>query len=141
MFALSWFLPALTLNMTHGTIPGWDAFLIALTSPLTRDGQLHPPNFQGLLALMSALTSPLFSASAWIVFRPPRSRLNVVAWFALAAFALNSQWCFLLGSDLRKNLSAGYFLWWFSFLVLAAGLFDLSRHKPGESAAPAYAHA
>jgi len=35
---------------------------------------------------------------------------------------------YLFGSD-RKNLRIGYFLWWFSFLFVGLGVFDLSTRR------------
>jgi hypothetical protein len=32
----------------------------------------------------------------------------------------------------RQDLRIGFFLWWLSFLLVALGLFDLSRHEEGK---------
>ena len=48
------------------------------------------------------------------------------------AFVVNTHWYVLYGGSAREDLRIGYFLWWLSFLLMALGLFDLSRSEVGK---------
>jgi hypothetical protein len=76
---------------------------------------------------MSAATTLLFVlGSMWVVWAGSRAVRRASAWIAASSFIVNAQWFLHFGSD-RIDLRVGYFLWWFSFLLLAIGLFQLSR--------------
>ena len=127
--ASAWFLPAVT-GLDGGTLgptlKGFEAFVMALSAA-------QPDNFgagKSLLAILSVLTSLLFViASPWVIWRGTGTIRRFSAWAAAGAFVLNAHWN---GWDL--GLGIGYFFWWSSFAVLAAGLFDLTRHE--ETAEP-----
>ena len=78
-----------------------------------------------MLSTMSAVATLLFIlGSVWVVWLGSRAVRRVSAWVAASAFVINAHWCVFvfLGAD-PKDLKIGYFLWWFSFLLLAIGLF------------------
>lgn len=121
--ASAWFLPAVT-GLDGGkigpTLKGFEAFLMALSAA-------QPDNFvtfgvgYSLLAILSVLTSLLFViGSPWVILRGTRTIRRFSAWVAAVAFVLNTHW---IGWEL--GLGIGYFFWWCSFFVVAAGLFDL----------------
>jgi hypothetical protein len=60
--------------------------------------------------------------SPWVVLRGSQSLRRFSAWAAATAFVVNIHWIFIFGSA-RSELAIGFFLWWFSFLLLAIGLF------------------
>jgi len=79
-----------------------------------------------VLTIASAATTILFIVgSPLAVWWGSRSVRRSCAWVAITAFVVNAHWYVLAGSD-RKALSVGYFLWWFSFSLLAVGLFGIS---------------
>jgi hypothetical protein len=124
--AAAWFLPVHKDGVTfpHG-LPGWEAFSVAA---LAAHNGLNAPNWWfAVLSTMSAATTPLFIiGSIWVVARGSSALRRTSAWIAASAFLLNAQWCIY---PMRKDLRIGYFLWWFSFLLLAIGLFDLSKRR------------
>jgi hypothetical protein len=82
-----------------------------------------------VLSAISAVTTPLFIfGSLWVVSRGSSTLRRASAWVATFAFIVNAHWYVLFGSD-RKDLRIGYFLWWFSFLFVGLGLFDLSTRR------------
>lgn len=134
--ASAWFLPVVT-GLDGGkigpTITGLEAFVMALSAVM-------PGNFRNfgagysLLAIVSVLTSLLFAiGSPWVILRGTRALRRFSAWAATVAFVFNAHWN---GWDL--GLGIGYFFWWSSFAVLAAGLFDLTGRK--EAAEPTPTH-
>jgi len=60
--------------------------------------------------------------SPWVVLRGSRSVRKFSAWAAAAFFVFNTHWIVIFGSE-RSQLTIGYFVWWFSFFLLAIGLF------------------
>lgn len=137
--AVAWFLPVITDGVRFPSgLPGWEAFHVALTS--VRGYQAG--TFSGIgavAATLSAVTTIFFVVgSPWILWRGSQSARRVAAWIAAASFVLDGHWYFFYGRG-DSGLMIGYFLWWFSFLVLAIGLFDLAGRcgtasKAGESA-------
>ena len=131
--AAYWFLPAVRISMID-RLPGWGAFLVVsrmLWSPM--DSYDHWYN--AVLALLSVVATVLFVVgSPWVVFRGSRLVLRTSAWSAAVAFVINAHWVVLGGSD-RWDLRIGYFLWWLSFALLAAGLF-VSATEPAQRQTP-----
>lgn len=134
MHAVAWFLPAtrgrqgLEINTV---VSGWEAFLVAAWSIFPHDGRPFDVPFRRLLIALSILSTILFIfASPWIVWRAPRRFQRASAWAAVAAFTINVQW-YVISLSENPGLSIGYFLWWWSFALLAIGLFDLSRQRSG----------
>jgi hypothetical protein len=129
--AVAWFLPVITdgVRFPNG-LPGWEAFQTALRS--VRGYQAG--TFSGIgavAATLSAVTTIFFILiSPWVVLRGSRSVRRVSAWIAAASFLLDAHWYFFYGRS-DSGLMIGYFLWWFSFLVLAIGLFDLAGWRGG----------
>ena len=88
--------------------------------------------YHAVLSTISAATTPLFIlGSVWVVWRGSSTLRRGAAWIATSVFIVNAHWYVLFGSD-RKDLRIGYFLWWFSFLFIGLGLFDLSVRKTDE---------
>jgi hypothetical protein len=129
----AWFLPAVT-KIAGGSIDpitGWQAFLIACSAAWEGDSSWYGV----VLAILSVITTLLFIiGSPWVVFRGTRSARRTSAWMAVAAFFLNAHW--LLQTDgWTTSLGVGYFLWWWSFILLALGLFDSTgQHDDAVSA-------
>ena len=130
--AVAWLLPVERDGVTlPDGLPGWQAFEMA-ASEVTQ-WKIDPWYFVGLSAI-SAITTILFVLGAgWVVAIRSRILRRVSAYIAACAFIINVHWLLWSGAD-RFHLRIGYFLWWFSFLLLAIGLFDLSKRK-GQSTA------
>ena len=85
-----------------------------------------------MLFTISTLTTLLFiPGSVWAVLGGSRAR-RASAWVATLSFVVNAHWYVLYGGSARQDLRIGFFLWWLSFLLVALGLFDLSRHEEGK---------
>ena len=129
---VAWFLPVVKEGVTlpHG-LPGWQAFRVAACAVWPYEDFTIDRWYNVVLSTMSAATTLFFVlAAGWIVaIGSPRLR-RLSAWIAASAFAVNAYWVLSFGSD-RSDLRIGYFLWWFSFILLAIGLFGLSRKRQG----------
>jgi hypothetical protein len=126
--AISWFLPAVRggLGPRNASVSGWEAFLVTATSLLPDRGKPFDPSYQKLLVALSVLSTVLFVfASPWVIWRGSRRLRRASAWAAAAGFVINVQWYLVSLSD-KPGVGIGYFLWWWSFALLAIGLFDLS---------------
>ena len=127
LHAMAWFLPVVDGGVTfpHG-LPGWQAFRVAACAVWPyKDFKTD----YAVLSTISAVTTPLFVlGSVWVVLRGSNTLRYASAWVATFAFIANAHWYVLFGSD-RKDLRIGYFLWWFSFLFVGLGLFDLSTRR------------
>jgi hypothetical protein len=129
--AVSWFLPA-TKSFIDGLVPplqGWWAFLFASCALRPCDDSTFGTWYQTVLSGISVIVTLVFIfASPFAVRSKSRSFQRAFAWTMTVAFILNVHWYFLHRSDL-PDLAIGYFLWWLSFGLLAAGLFDRSRRS------------
>jgi hypothetical protein len=134
--AVAWFLPVDKDGVTFPhCLPGWQAFRVAASSVWPYGGHADTW-YYAILSTTSAVTTPLFIfGSVWVVIHGTRVQRRVSAWVAISAFIFNAYWYVLFGSD-RKNLRIGYFLWWFSFLLVALGLFALSRQSTNHASLP-----
>jgi hypothetical protein len=132
LHAAAWFLPAVTgiLGDKTDTLPGWVAFYAAFHAVVSTGDNLFE-GWYAILPVLSSLSTILFvAASPWVVLRGSRRHQLFSAWSAIAAFVINSHWYVLNVADSWwSGLGVGYFLWWFSFGVLAIGLFDLTARK------------
>ena len=127
MHAVSWFLPALRGGEGPGNaaVPGWEAFLFVATSLVPDRARFFDPSYRMLLVALSVLSTVLFVlASPWIIWRGSRRLRRASAWAAVAGFVINVQW-YVISLSNKPDLGVGYFLWWWSFALLAIGLFDL----------------
>jgi hypothetical protein len=125
---VAWLLPVVKEGVTlpHG-LPGWEAFRVAACTVWPYEGFTIDEWYNIALATISAATTLLFVlGSGWVVAFGSRGLRRASAWIAASAFILNAHWVIRFGSD-RMHLKIGYFLWWFSFILLALGLFGLSR--------------
>ena len=131
LHAAAWLLPVRRYGVTLPEgLPGWEAFRFASCAVLPC-GDLKISGYGAVFAPISAVTTLLFIfGSPWVVLRGSRSIWRASAWAAATAFIANAHWLF--GWPISPDLTIGYFLWWFSFLLLAIGLFDLvGRHDAG----------
>jgi hypothetical protein len=98
-----------------------------LRDSVQRGSELSP-DYDTLLATVSAVTMLFFiAASSWVVLRGTRSLRRASSWVAAAAFLFNAHWYLrLTPNGWVSDLGIGYFLWWWSFALLAIGLFDLA---------------
>ena len=126
---VSWFLPVVRGTEPRALVPGWEAFRVASCAVWPYQDCHFDAWYYAVLSTVSAITTVLFVlASPLIVFHGSPSLQKASAWTAAAAFIVNAHWYVLFGRD-RSDLMIGYFLWWLSFLVLAAGLFSLGRNR------------
>jgi hypothetical protein len=126
--AAAWFLPVVKegVVLPQG-LPGWQAFRVAACAVWPYEGISIDGWYNVVLSTMSAATTLLFVlGSVFVVSLGSRAVRRASAWMAASAFTINAHWFFRFGSD-RLDLKIGYFLWWLSFLLLAAGLFQLAR--------------
>jgi hypothetical protein len=128
LHATAWFLPVVKEGVTLPQgLPGWQAFRVAACAVWPYEGFHIDGSYNVVLSTLSAITTLLFVlASGWVVLRGSRTLHRASAWIAASAFVVNAHWCVRFGSD-RMDLRVGYFLWWLSFMLLALGLFGLSR--------------
>ena len=123
----SWFLPTVNRQDLSKTLPGWQAFRLAACAIWPCQGVQFQTVHHEVLATLSATTTLLFVlCSPWVALRGSQSVLRWSAWVASAAFVLNMHWIVTFGPQ-RSQLMVGYFVWLFSFLLLAIGLFVSSR--------------
>lgn len=130
----SWFLPTvkgfLGSRLDHG-IAGWEVFL-SQTCALRPCGVASADPWYGTaISIAGVTTTVLFVlTSPWIVWRGSRNLRRAAAFVAAAAFVMNSQW-YLFYVPVKSDLGVGYFLWCFSFGLLAIGLFLLTGSNDG----------
>jgi hypothetical protein len=124
----AWFLPVVK-GVWGGQIdplPGFVAFVAATNAFWDRSFfEWYGP----VLATASVATTVFFIVgSPWVMLCGSHSLRRASAWAAAMAFVVNAHWYVLLRPDgWVSDLGIGYFLWWWSFLLLAIGLFDLAR--------------
>jgi len=130
--AAAWFLPA--VNVFDIRPVGWEAFLATFSSVWLSKGAGYETWYAPLLAGVTALTTFFFIVgSPWVVFRGSPSLRRNSARLATAAFVFNAHWL-IFGILNLSELRVGYLFWWFSFAILAIGLFDLAgRDNAAES--------
>ena len=128
--AVAWFVPVIKDGVTvpHG-VPGWDALRVALSAVWPSDGGFDTW-YDAAICTASAIATILFIVgSPWIVSRGSASLRRICGWIAALAF-VDNLWWFIRWSP-KSDLRIGYYLWCFSFLFLAFGLFGLAQQ--GES--------
>ena len=116
IYVVAWFMPVDQdgTTLAKGGLPGWEALQFSLSPDTTR------PWWKGVLFVLSGLTNGwfLFSVAAHKV-RPGISK-RILFWGSLLAALINTQWFVLSDSSGRAQLRIGYYLWFASFLLLAA---------------------
>lgn len=121
--AAAWFLPAIKAHDFQPPLPGWKAFRHASCPILPCKGIEFDTQWHAVLSTISVVTTLFFVLwSPWVAIGGSRSLRRFSAWAAATAFVVNSHWIFIFGSE-RSELAIGFYLWWFSFLLLAIGLF------------------
>jgi hypothetical protein len=129
---VAWFLPVIKPGEYRPAIPGRQAFRDAACGVWPCKGIEFDTRYHAALAAVSVLTTLLFIlGSPWVVLRGSRSLRKGSAWVAFTAFIFNAHWIILFGSE-WFDLTIGYYCWWLSFLLLATGLFYLSRQNRAE---------
>lgn len=125
--ALAWFLPVVKDGMTLPKgLPGWEAFRVAFSVVWPDNGSAFDEWYYATFATISAVATIVFIfGSPWVVLRGSSSVRRISAWIAALAF-LDNLWWFILWSP-KSELRIGYYLWCFSFLVLAIGLLEQAR--------------
>lgn len=126
--AAAWFLPVVKEGVVFPQgLPGWQAFRVASCAVWPYEGMGIDGWYNVVLSTASAATTLLFVlGSVWVVWAGSRAVRRASAWSAAFAFVINAHWFLRFGSD-RLELKIGYFLWWLSFLFLAAGLLQLAH--------------
>ena len=126
----AWFLPIAKEGVTFPQgLPGWQAFRVALCTVWPYEGVGIDGWYNVVLCIASAVTTLLFVfGSVWVALLGSRLVRRVSAWIATSCFVLNAHWVVRFGSD-RLDLRVGYFLWWFSFILLGIGLFRVSGQR------------
>jgi hypothetical protein len=124
---VAWFVPVIKGgDVLPQGLPGWEAFRVAASAVWRY--QDFDRGYIAVLCIISAATTMLFLlGSLWVVLYGSSAVWRVSAWLAACAFVINSHWYLLSGPD-RKDLRIGYFLWWFSYGLLALGIFLQARH-------------
>jgi len=116
-----------------GGLPGWQAFRVATCAVWSCADISIDKWYKTALFITSAVTTLLFvPGSELAVWGGSRALRRASTWIATLAFVVNVHWYVLYGGSARQDLRIGYFLWWLSFLLLALGLFDLSRPEAGK---------
>jgi len=116
-----------------GGLPGWQAFRVATCAVWSCAAISIDKWYKTALFITSAVTTLLFvPGSELAVWGGSRALRRASTWIATLAFVVNVHWYVLYGGSARQDLRIGYFLWWLSFLLLALGLFDLSRPEAGK---------
>jgi len=125
--AAAWLLPVVKEGVTLPQgLPGWQAFRVAACAVWPYERFKIDEWYYVALSTMSAATTILFVLGAgWVVAFGARRLRRASAWIAALAFVVNAHWVIRFGSD-RTDLRIGYFLWWFSFILLALGFFRIS---------------
>lgn len=128
--ATAWFLPAVT-GIWGATITprmvGWQAFFMASSALFSHDGVFFETWYGPPLYTISVFSTVLFVVgSPWLLLRIAHRFRRASAWLALVAFFANAHWYVGRGDSAVSHLGIGYFLWWFSFGLMAIGLFSLT---------------
>lgn len=129
--AIAWFLPVVKDGVTvpHG-VPGWEAFRVAFNAVWPIDHGGFDTWYDATICTISAVATILFIfGSPWVVWRGSAALRRLGGWIAVLAF-VDNLWWFVMWSP-RSDLRIGYYLWCFSFFLLAFGLFGLAGR--GES--------
>jgi hypothetical protein len=127
----AWFVPVHENGMVRfpGGLPGWEAFRVAFNPIWPYNGSSASHWYGAVLSSSSALTNLVMLASIPVVLRSSSLMRTRLAWMALGSGVINAQWMLDEG---RTVLLVGYYLWWASFIVLAAGLFRMGRGERGQ---------
>ena len=134
VYVAAWFVPVVKEGVTlPDGLPGWQAFRVAASAVWPLQDFTIDKWYKAVLFTISAVTTLLFIAgSVWAVWSGSRAVRQASPWIATFAFVVNAHWYVLYGGSARQDLRIGFFLWWLSFLLVALGLFDLSRREVGK---------
>jgi len=135
-YILAWFLPTVYLpdlepwSADSVIVTGWEATRAALGPIWRADGSLDGP-LRATLAVASGLSNLLFVVAVLFAFWRPSRIAPWLPWAIAMAALINTHW--LVGDPgFRSSLSAGYYLWLASFVLLTIALFW--QRGPGHAA-------
>ena len=119
-FLVAWLLPVVKGGVTLPEgLPGWQAFRVAASPVWPYEGTQSESWYGALLTTASAATNLVMVGLLFVARRGSRQWLRLATIAAFASFLVNAQW--FIRAD-RNDLRLGYYLWWFSFFILAYGL-------------------
>jgi putative oxidoreductase len=129
IYLIAWFVPVHEHGMVRfpGGLPGWEAFRVAFNPIWPYNGPSASHWYGAVLSSSSALTNLVLLASIPVALRSSSLMRTRLAWMGLGSGVINALWMLDGGTLLR----IGYYLWWASFIVLAAGLFRMGRGERG----------
>ena len=136
MYVIAWFVPVhAALGHLPDAIPGAEAVRAALIPIWPDEGiSFEGGRLLGALFVASAFTNVLALVLALAVWSRSRVEVTQAGWACLVAGLINAHWVLgLEGSVEVADLQAGYFLWWLSFVVAAAGALWLARQLPARA--------
>ncbi len=136
MYVIAWFVPVhAALGHLPDAIPGAEAVRAALIPIWPDEGiSFEASRFLSALYIASAFTNVLALVLALAVWSGKRAEVTQAGWACLVAGLINAHWVLgLEGSVDASDLRAGYFLWWLSFVVAAAGALWLARQLPART--------
>jgi len=117
MYVAAWFLPVVKGKPTlaQGSIPGWQAFRVALSPIWPYQDFGYDSVLAAFLGVASALSNMLFVVAAPLLWRWPVQIAHGAMWSLIVAVFVNAKWLL----DFDGELRIGYYLWASAFLVLA----------------------
>jgi hypothetical protein len=123
-YVASWFLPLWDAALPEN-LPGWEAFKFAFgVLQRRRIRANYVTSFETSMSLLGGMSNFLMLGSIVFLFTRDSGVALAYAGAAALAFGINAWWLTYASETDRelvdwKNWQPGYFLWWFSFLLLA----------------------
>ncbi len=120
-FLVSWFLPIHELGETlaDGVLPGW----LVARDCLAGEGGVH--------GFVSALTNIVMLVTAPVALFRSRKAAALLAGLCIVGALVNGWWIIRVMPD--GGLRIGYYLWSLSFVIVAAGMWQvIRRQQPDE---------
>lgn len=136
-YIAAWVLPVIKDGVTLPEgLPGWQAFRVAFAPVWPYEGVKFQTWYSAALAVLSALSNGTMLSSPFVLVPRLRRFASACGWAAATGVVIDGHW-FAMGlqNDDWADLRIGYFLWWGSFLLLAMGMFALSKSKSQEQRA------
>ena len=135
LYAVAWFVQVIKdgATLADGTLPGWQAFRVALSPIWPYEGLVTEGWFRRILSVASGFTNAIvLCLPLWLHFAR-RHRKDLAVGPLCFAAAIDAHWMFPQAQDLRL----GYYMWIGSFIVLAVGVARSAEASspPGSTAA------
>jgi hypothetical protein len=124
MYVASWFLPLWDASLPE-MLPGWEAFKYSFgVLQRRRIRANYVTSFETSMSLLGGMSNFLMLGSIVFLFTRDSGLALAYAGAAALAFGINAWWLTYASETDKelvdwKNWQPGYFLWWFSFLLLA----------------------